>query len=209
MSGDSVIVTTGVPLIPRCRPAPHSAQAGARRGCGLRVCGAKAEPVPPTWERGGRSLPRGALAFEAGLGPSCGLVTPCSESGALARPPPQPPRPWAWPGSPHGQPAGDAAASRLALLSRPEGEGLRRGVESGPRTWPPSAGPPRARPCVPVSAPMGPGARPRLLRGCALTWADRGRGGKWRSACGVSLQGPLPCPVLGPVASSRLSPACS
>lgn len=171
----------------RCEGRARAPYLGARRPV----------PAPRDARVRGRARaqlwPRHSLLRVRGTGPASPAATPAV---GLARVPT-----WAARWGRGRQLAGSAV--------EPEGEGLRRGVESGPRTWPPSAGPPRARPCVPVSAPMGPGACPRLLRGCALTWADRGRGGKWRSACGVSLQGPLPCPVLGPMASSRLSPACS
>lgn len=53
---------------------------GARRGDAGPVSAVPtAQPVPVTWEHRGRSLPRGALGPEAGLGVSRGLVTPCSE----------------------------------------------------------------------------------------------------------------------------------
>lgn len=187
--GTSVIVTTGVHLISRCCSAPCSAQAGAHRGCcGLSVSRADGRAWVHYLE---------ARRPTPGLGVSFGLLISCSEASALA----WPPRPG--PGPHTGSPPGTRQPAR------PEGEGLRQAIESGPRPLPLCAGPPQARPCVPVSALRGPGAHPRSLCCWALTSADPGKGGKWHSACRVFLWGPLPCPVLGAVASPYLSPAFS
>lgn len=198
MSGDSVIVTTGVPLIPRCRPAPpqRPGRRPQRTWPPCLQCEGRARapylgarrpvPAPRDARVRGRARaqlwPRHSLLGVRGTGLASPAATPAV---GLARVP-------TW--------AARWGRGRQSAGSAVEAGGGR--AQAGRRVRPQDLASLRR-------APVGPGARPRLLRGCALTWTDRGRGGKWRSACGVSLRGPLPCPVLGPMASSRLSPACS